>query len=60
MRKCMLCEGGEGFFLCEKCMAQVANLDARRYFWYQTALKGTLFYPSHTSAASLAKQASQP
>jgi len=43
---CMLCKPDKNaphFALCEACMEQICRLDARRYAWYQGAVKRALF-----------------
>ena len=51
---CMLCKPDKNaphIALCEACMEQICRLDAKRYAWYQSAVKRALF-PSISSAAS--------
>ena len=47
MNGCSVCkkEQTSHFSLCEACMEQICHLDARRYTWYQNAIRGALFPP---------------
>jgi len=45
--QCRICQKGNAprFFICGACMDAICSLDAKRYGWYQNAVKQALFPP---------------
>ena len=55
MNNCSLCADKQAprFFLCEACMEQICRIDARRYAWYQSAIRSALFPPGEAQPLPL-------
>ena len=46
--QCRICQKGNAprFYICGACMDAICSLDAKRYGWYQSAVRQALFPPA--------------